>query len=61
MEAVSELQVQRVFARCQCQFGLKRGVAIMEMLVVSWDNLAGRNEIGIDEYMHVPRTGYDIA
>ena len=61
MKAVSELQMQSVFTGRERQFRLKRTVSEMEMLLVGGDDLPGRDEFGIDENVHVSRSGNYIV
>ena len=54
VNTVGELQLESVFPGWQRQFNFKRAVAEMQMLLVGWNNLAGWDEISIDENVHVP-------
>ena len=52
--AVCELEMEGMLTGRQLKYGFQGAVAIVEMLVICWNDFPGGNELGIDEDVHVP-------
>ena len=59
--AVGELEMQDMHARVECERGGELAFAVVEVLRIGEDDLAGWGEVGVDEDVHVACTLVDLA